>query len=81
MDEEERYDQVCEPKFDLILSKLDNLNKRLVEDNGSKSVQTRISENAIWCSVIKWFTITVTGAFLVGIIATLFFLIRYMIVK
>ena len=76
MIEKEQYEAVCKDRFDEIITQLETLNKRLFKDNGSKSLQSRINDNAIWCSIIKWFTITVSGGFLLGVIGLLFFLIK-----
>ena len=81
MDENERYEQICEPKFDVILEKLDHLSKQLFQDNGRKSLVTRINENAIWAAVTRWLVITTSGAFIVGCIGLIFYLLKNAISK
>lgn len=79
MNESDQYEKVCKDRFDMICDKLDEQNEslsglcsRLFEDNGRKSLQTKINENALWCQVIKWFTITMAGGVLLGFVMLLF---------
>jgi len=81
MDENERYEQICEPKFDVILEKLDRLSKQLFHDNGGKSLVGRINENAAWTAVTRWLVITTSGAFIVGCIGLIFYLLKNAISK
>ena len=76
MDEQHQYDKVCQPNFKELFDKLDEMNTKLFEDNGHKSVQTKINENALWCSVIKWFTITISCSMIMSLMGLIVWLIK-----
>jgi hypothetical protein len=76
MDEQQQYDKICQPAFQRLFEKMEGIEKRLWEDNGHKSLQTRINENAVWCQVIKWITITLASGVLLGFISLLFWVVK-----
>lgn len=71
----EKVEDTLFTKIDEVHRCLKDLSGRLFEDNGTKSLQTRINENAIWCSVIKWLTITISAAFIIQLIGLAVYLI------
>ena len=73
MQEECTQQDKCDQRFDEIIERLDKFEKRLFHDNGNKSMQSRINDNTLWCSVIKWFTITCAGGVLLGLVGFIFF--------
>ena len=44
----EQYDNVCKEEFQKITKGIQELNKRLYQDNGVKSIQTKINELESW---------------------------------
>jgi len=44
----EQYDNVCKEEFQKITKGIQELNKRLYQDNGVKSIQTKINELENW---------------------------------
>ena len=54
-----------------IENKLDNLYKRLFEDNGGASLQTRVDRNTMWIASVKWLWCVIATA-VVGVLAWLF---------
>lgn len=70
MEVEEQYEKVCAPHFEEIRlaigrfdSCLTDVKERLFIDNGRKSLQSRVNDNARW---VKW---------LIGIFSALFLLL------
>lgn len=83
MQESERYTEICEPKFAELLREIKATNQQLVTlnhklfiDNGTKSVMSRIKDMETWTAVVKWFTITTSGGFILAMIGLIFYLIQ-----
>jgi len=74
--ETDQFSNVCKDRFDEIISRFDTLDNRLFHDNGVKSIQSRINDNTLWCSVMKWFTVTMSGGFFLGLIGLAFWIAR-----
>ena len=88
MPDSQQYDSVCRERFDEIIDKLDKMNmkydemnKKLYYDNGSKSLQSRVNESEFWCSVMKWFTVTISAGVLLGFVGLLFWGLQELISK
>lgn len=76
MTEEQQYEKICKNEFAEIKEAIACLDEKLFKNNGGKCLQSRVDENAIWCSVIKWFTITLSSGILLGFVGLLFWLIK-----
>ena len=81
MNEDEQYKGTRRNRLDEILEELKDLKKKLFEDNGGKSLQSRINENALWCHVIKWLVISLSTGVLLGFIGLLFWVIKMKVIK
>jgi len=83
MNEQEQYSAVCKDRFDNIETKCDaitdeiiGLKHQMFQDNGNKSWQTRINENSLWSSVVKWTTITFSSSIVIGGVGLVFWLLK-----
>ena len=81
MPDSQQYDSVCRERFDEIIDKLDEMNHKLYVDNGTKSLQSKVNESEFWCSVMKWFTVTVSGGVLLGFVGLIFWAIQFFLNK
>jgi len=91
MTEQQQYEKICSPAFSKLFLRLDSIDekmakisrieKRLFEDNGVKSIQTKINENTLWCSAMKWFVITTSSGFILGIISMAFLAVKMLMKK
>jgi len=83
MNEQDQYERVCKNEFQDIKNSVSSNNeivtrieKRLYVDNGNKSIQTILNEHEIWIRAVKWFSVAVISALVLGFIGLIFWIVR-----